>query len=96
MADLPNCLGRQRNNAGDTRRANASGELQKRYRPQNNSYLLHAAAEQRSQLVLVLLFASSGESVGDLSASISLLPEEAAELPAGGFKGSLLVFAAVI
>jgi hypothetical protein len=41
-------------------------------------------------------FASSGESVGDLTVSTSRFTEEPAELPAGGFKGSLLIFAAVI
>src|SRR6266567_5388795 len=55
MADLPNCLRSQWNNTGNTRRADASGELQKRDRQQDDSHLLNTAAQQTSQLLLVLL-----------------------------------------
>src|SRR6266567_9496289 len=55
MADLPNCLRSQWNNTGNTRRADASGELQKRDRQQDDSHLLNTAAQLTSQLLLVLL-----------------------------------------
>ena len=56
VADFPNRLRSEWNNAGNTRRTDAFGELQKRYRPQDDSYLLNAAAQQGLQLLLVLPF----------------------------------------
>ena len=55
MADLPNRLWRERNSGRNARRADAVAELQKRYGAQDNSHLLHAAAQQRFQLFLILL-----------------------------------------
>ena len=54
MADLPNGLWRQRNNRGHPWRANAFRQLQKRDGSQDDPHLLHTAAHQFSQRLLVL------------------------------------------
>src|SRR5665213_1189125 len=55
MADLPNRLRSQRQNASYMRRADPFSQLQERDRPQHHTHLLHTAAQQRLQLFLVLL-----------------------------------------
>jgi hypothetical protein len=54
MADLPNGLWSQRNHGGNPRRANAFRHLQKRDGAQDDSDLLHTAAQQFPQHLLVL------------------------------------------
>ena len=54
MADLSNRLWRQGDNGGNPRRADALGQLRKRHGSQYDSHLLHAAAQQLPQLLLVL------------------------------------------
>jgi hypothetical protein len=44
MADFSNRLGSQWDNSGNTRRADALGQLQKRHRPYDDSHRLHAPA----------------------------------------------------
>src|ERR1019366_3549328 len=56
MADLPNRLWREWDHAGNPRCTNALGQLQERQGSQNDTDLLHAAAQQPRQLVLVFRF----------------------------------------
>jgi hypothetical protein len=56
MADLPNGLRREWDHAGNPRCTNALGQLKERYGSQDDTDLLHAAAQQTRQFVLVFRF----------------------------------------
>jgi hypothetical protein len=54
MADLANRLWRQWDNRGNPRGTDALGQLRKRHGAENDSHLLHAAAQQFSKFLPVL------------------------------------------
>src|ERR1039457_3317461 len=56
MTDLPNRLWRQWDHAGNPRCTNALGQLQERQGSQDDTDLLHAAAQQPRQFLLVFRF----------------------------------------
>ena len=55
MADFANGLWGERDNAGNARCAGAFGQLQQRQGAQDDPNLLHPAAQQTAQFLLVLL-----------------------------------------